>query len=150
VPAVLLLTPDPLPEAELPSWLSPDAVLVDSFPVAVLSPVLAVAVPSLETSASWSTITTQPPVPQTFVGSAFWLTVVPESLPVAAPLPVSPLADPPLLLPVPLPEPPLPAGAVVLVVELGVAWLPTGVVVSVGVVVDVGPDVLVVDISPAA
>jgi hypothetical protein len=124
--------------------------LVDSLPVAVLPPVLAVAVPELETFAFWSTITTQPPVPQTFVGSAFWLTVVPESLPVAAPLPVLPVADPPLLLPVPLPEPPLPAGAVVLVVELGVAWLATGVVVSVGVDVDVGAGVLVVDVSPAA
>jgi hypothetical protein len=94
VPAVLLLTPDPLPEPEFAFWLSPDAVLVDSLPVAVLPPVLAVADPVLETSAFWSTITTQPPVPQTFV-SLLWLTVVPESLPVASASPLALSALPP-------------------------------------------------------
>ncbi|MDQ3306882.1 MAG: hypothetical protein M3499_00735 [Actinomycetota bacterium] len=95
---MLLLTPDPVPEPEVAVWPSPDAVLSLALPVAVLPPVLAEALPLLETSASWSTMTTQPPVPHTRVVGAAWLTVVSVSLPVepASPLVLEP--SPPLVL----------------------------------------------------
>ncbi len=114
------------------------ARLSDSLPTAVFLPVLAVAVPELETLPDWLTRTTPPRLPAA-VTLAIWLTPVVERFPVALASPVLMLAlpsdalvvSPSLPAPDPLPSPSASCEVLAVLSEaLPVAVLPPVVAVA--------------------